>query len=47
MSNKLNRGESTELAKLEKELETSRNVNLKHEQTIFVSPLYKLTFHRN
>jgi hypothetical protein len=40
MSNKLNRGESTEVAKLEKELETSKNVNLKHEQTIFVSPLF-------
>ena len=39
MSNKLNRGEFPELAKLEKELESSRNISLKHEQTIFVSPI--------
>jgi hypothetical protein len=40
MSNKLNRGEFPELAKLEKELETSRALNLKHEQTIFVTLIY-------
>jgi len=37
MSNKLNRGEFSELAKMEKELETSRAMNLKHDQTIFVT----------
>jgi hypothetical protein len=31
------------MAKLEKELETSRTMNLKHQQTIFVTPVYLLT----
>ncbi len=37
LTNKLNHSDIPEMAKLEKELENSRQLVLKHEQTIFVS----------